>query len=242
MMATMNIRQRRFVNEYAVDGNATQAAIRAGYSEKTAGVQGHELLKVPKILEAIAEREAEVAVAAGLSAEWVLRQWHAIATADPNELMYTQTHCCRHCHGYDHRYQWSEAEYSKAVDDAINACKEPPDGMGGFGYDANAEPAQDCPECFGKGLVEVHITDSRKLSGAARKLYAGAEKTRSGIKVKTRDQDAALNNISKYLGMVVDRKELSGPGGTPIAMAHLSAEDFTDDQLAAMLGATDDDD
>ena len=38
-------RKRRFVKEYLIDLNATQAAIRAGYSEKTAYSQGQRLLK-----------------------------------------------------------------------------------------------------------------------------------------------------------------------------------------------------
>ena len=55
----MNAMQRRFVQEYKVDLNATQAAIRAGYSENTAYSQGHDLLKKPEISEAI-EHELEM--------------------------------------------------------------------------------------------------------------------------------------------------------------------------------------
>lgn len=40
----MNIRQKRFCDEYLIDCNATQAAIRAGYSQKTANEQGNRLL------------------------------------------------------------------------------------------------------------------------------------------------------------------------------------------------------
>ena len=40
----LNDKQRRFVAEYLIDLNATQAAIRAGYSKKTAGSQGQRLL------------------------------------------------------------------------------------------------------------------------------------------------------------------------------------------------------
>lgn len=50
----LNEKQRRFVDEYLIDLNATQAAIRAGYSEKTAGSQGFDLLKKPEIQESIA--------------------------------------------------------------------------------------------------------------------------------------------------------------------------------------------
>lgn len=49
-------KQVLFVEEYLVDLNATQAAIRAGYSEKTAGRIGAENIQKPVIQEAIAER------------------------------------------------------------------------------------------------------------------------------------------------------------------------------------------
>ena len=49
-------RQKRFVDEYLIDLNATQAAIRAGYSPKTAYSIGDENLKKPEIQEYISER------------------------------------------------------------------------------------------------------------------------------------------------------------------------------------------
>lgn len=49
----LNPRQRRFVDEYLVDLNATQAAIRAGYSSRTAGAVGHENLTKPEIATAV---------------------------------------------------------------------------------------------------------------------------------------------------------------------------------------------
>ena len=45
MMAKMTAKQRRFCDEYLIDLNATQAAIRSGYSEKTAYSQGQRMLK-----------------------------------------------------------------------------------------------------------------------------------------------------------------------------------------------------
>lgn len=54
----MNARQSRFVTEYLIDFNATQAAIRSGYSEKTARSQGQRLLTNVDIQNAITtERE-----------------------------------------------------------------------------------------------------------------------------------------------------------------------------------------
>lgn len=232
-------KQRRFVNEYCVDENATQAAIRAGYSESGAGVQGHENLKNPKIKEAIAERMEECALAASITPEWVVGQWAKIAQANPNDIVQVRRTCCRHCHGFGHQYQWTEAEYAAAVDRAVDSGKPAPDGMGGFGFDPNASPNLDCPECGGLGIEDVHVADTRKLRGAARVLYAGAERTRNGIKVTMRDKDAAVANLARYLGMMVDKKEFSGPGGGPIPLANLTAEDLTDDQLAAILKASD---
>ena len=230
-------KQRRFVNEYCVDENATRAAIRAGYSENGAGQQAHLLLKNIEIQEAIAERMEEVAVAASITPEWVVAQWAKIATADPNGLVQVRRTCCRYCYGFGNQYQWTEGEYAAAVDKAIEAGKPAPDGMGGFGFNPNAEPAEDCPECGGLGIEDVHIFDTRKLK--RHPLYAGAERTRNGIKVTLRDQDKARDNLARYLGMLKDRTEISGPGGGPIGLANLTADDLTDDQLAAILKASD---
>ena len=54
----MTPKQAAFVDEYLIDLNATQAAIRAGYSAKTAGVVGHENLKKPEIAELLSSRMA----------------------------------------------------------------------------------------------------------------------------------------------------------------------------------------
>ena len=58
-MAKLTDKQRKFCNEYLIDLNATQAAIRAGYSEKTANVIGSENLAKPYIREYIDKRLAE---------------------------------------------------------------------------------------------------------------------------------------------------------------------------------------
>lgn len=58
-MAKLTAKQRRFCDEYLIDLNATQAAIRAGYSERTARVIGQENLLKPAIKEYIDKRMAE---------------------------------------------------------------------------------------------------------------------------------------------------------------------------------------
>ena len=51
----MTKKQKRFVEEYLIDLNATQAAVRTGYSVKTAMEQGYQLLQKTSVQEAIAE-------------------------------------------------------------------------------------------------------------------------------------------------------------------------------------------
>jgi phage terminase small subunit len=58
-MAKLTEKQQRFCDEYLIDLNATQAAIRAGYSEKTARAMGSENLTKPDIKEYIENRIAE---------------------------------------------------------------------------------------------------------------------------------------------------------------------------------------
>jgi len=58
-MAKLTAKQQRFCDEYLIDLNATQAAIRAGYSEKTAYSIGNENLKKPEVKEYIENRMAE---------------------------------------------------------------------------------------------------------------------------------------------------------------------------------------
>ena len=55
----MTPKQQRFVDEYLIDLNATQAAIRAGYSEKTAQEQGSRLLSNVMVQKAVTEGQAE---------------------------------------------------------------------------------------------------------------------------------------------------------------------------------------
>ncbi len=74
MNAKLTARQERFILEYLVDLNATQAAIRAGYSPRTARAIACENLAKPDIQEAIALAKQARAEATTIDAEWVLRE------------------------------------------------------------------------------------------------------------------------------------------------------------------------
>lgn len=78
--------QQRFVDEYLIDLNATQAAIRAGYSAKTAQVIGSENLRKPLIKAAIDQALSKRSQETQIDAAWVLKRLAAEADADVADL------------------------------------------------------------------------------------------------------------------------------------------------------------
>ena len=69
----LTAKQQLFVDEFLIDLNATQAAIRAGYSEKTAGQIGDENLKKPQIAQIVQEAMDKRAKRTQVTADYVLR-------------------------------------------------------------------------------------------------------------------------------------------------------------------------
>jgi len=67
-------KQSRFIDEYMIDLNGTQAAIRAGYSKKTAGAIGVENLRKPLIAAEVAKRQAALAETHGVTLQSLLRE------------------------------------------------------------------------------------------------------------------------------------------------------------------------
>lgn len=82
----LNDRQLRFAAEYLVDGNATQAAIRAGYSPKSANQAGATLRANAKVNAEIARLQARLANKLEISAERVLGELAKIAFADVRKV------------------------------------------------------------------------------------------------------------------------------------------------------------
>lgn len=83
---TLTAKQERFVGEYLIDLNATQAAIRAGYSEKTAYSMGQRLLKNVEVAETLSGAQAKRAERTEITADWVLRRLGDEANADLADL------------------------------------------------------------------------------------------------------------------------------------------------------------
>ncbi|WP_440997654.1 terminase small subunit [Arhodomonas sp. SL1] len=87
-MARITDKQEAFAREYLVDLNASQAAIRAGYSLKTAGQVGHQLLGKPAVAERIAELKAERERRLEVNADTVVRELARIGLMDPRKLFH----------------------------------------------------------------------------------------------------------------------------------------------------------
>lgn len=90
-MAKMTERQKRFIAEYLIDLNATQAAIRAGYSVKTAGSIGDENLKKPEINSAIAKEMAKRSKRTGVNQDRVVLELAKIAFVNASDVIDADT-------------------------------------------------------------------------------------------------------------------------------------------------------
>lgn len=85
----MTEKQKRFCDEYLIDLNATQAAIRAGYSVDTAKEIGCENLTKPNIQEAIAKAMAERSRRTGINQDRIVLELAKMAFVNANDLIDT---------------------------------------------------------------------------------------------------------------------------------------------------------
>ena len=178
-----NTLHKKFVAEYLIDGNAKEAAIRAGYSPKTAAQQGYRLTQRADVQAAIAEATAEYVKSCHITKDMVLLKWWQIANADYNELSSVRRVACGWCYG---------GALTEDDDDETPVV------------DPSREPDPDCIKCKGEGSPHVHIADTSKLSPAAKLVYQGAKETKFGIEVMTADRMKALDNVARHLGMFKD--------------------------------------
>lgn len=86
-MAKLTDKQELFAREYLKDLNATQAAIRAGYSEKTAKETGYENLTKPHLLDFIAELNKERLDSLQIDASYVLKRLVEIDQMDVLDIL-----------------------------------------------------------------------------------------------------------------------------------------------------------
>jgi phage terminase small subunit len=144
-----------------------------------------------------------------VSAKDVLRELVNIIKTDSNEIVELRRTCCRYCWGKKNKYQLTANEMAQrkadyALEKELATAKgktiKPLNHLGGVGYDATKEPNPKCPECFGQGVEMPFFHDTRKLSPAAKSLYAGVKVTKDGIEVKTQSKDKMIELLGKHLG------------------------------------------
>lgn len=87
MKSDLTPKQRRFVEEYLIDLNGTQAAIRAGYSAKTAGQIAEQNLKKVEIAAEVSSRRAKLSDKLEITAERVVRELSLIGFCNMQDYM-----------------------------------------------------------------------------------------------------------------------------------------------------------
>lgn len=120
MARKLTDKQQRFVDEYLIDLNATQAAIRAGYSVKTANEQGSQNLAKLSIQQAIAEKMAERSRRTGVNQDRVVLELAKIAFVkltdiidEKGKIKDTATEDDLAClEGYKYKYSDTDSGYS----------------------------------------------------------------------------------------------------------------------------------
>ena len=82
MRATLSDRERKFVEEFIIDGNGTQAALRSGYSPASARTRSAQLLTKPAVIAAIANNREKVRERIGVTRDAIVDELRKIAFAD----------------------------------------------------------------------------------------------------------------------------------------------------------------
>ncbi|CZX46659.1 MULTISPECIES: terminase small subunit [Enterobacter cloacae complex] len=198
----LTAQQRLFVAEYLKDGNATQAAIRAGYSKKSAEQIGYQLLQKTSVVQAIAQQQkASIERTLG-GADEVLAQMWQLATFDANQLSQYRRGACRYCWGFGHQYQWRDAvEFEEKRLEAVERDRREPEDSGGYGYDHTREPNPGCPRCNGDGIGQPYFPDTRKLPVASRLAYSGVKVGKNGVEITAISRERMFEAVMKRLGL-----------------------------------------
>lgn len=175
-------KQERFAREYVIDLNATQAAIRAGYSPKTAPAAASRLLTNVKVQELVATLRAKTADKLDITRERIMAEYAKLAFADMADFG-----------------EWDEHGASR-----LRASKDLGDKTA--------------------AVSEITVRES---------LGSEDEAPSRLVKFKLHPKREALDSICKMQGWFApEKRELSGPNGTPLAVAvDLSA--LSDADLAA---------
>lgn len=222
----LSARMEIFVREYMIDWNATKAAIRTGFSPKTAGQIGWQLTHKPEVAARIRELAQARAKRLGIEADDLTRLWSAMLDVDVNEFVSIERRCCHYCYGKNHEYQHSPTSLQKAQDlwekQRLQKVKNGLDDPGPFPpytdewYDPTKPPNPECPNCYGQGMFTRVLRDTRELSPAARALFMGVEEFQCDLNVKLVNKEKIHEWLAKSLGVWKEKeKEIETKSAIP---------------------------
>jgi len=126
-MAKLTKKQKKFCDEYLIDLNATQAAIRAGYSEKTARFIGAENLTKPNIQEYIQQRMNAREKRTEITQDMVLRELAKIAFSNGSDFAKVVTKPRKKMVWNDEIQEYEEKEIEEQFVELIDTDKLPDD-------------------------------------------------------------------------------------------------------------------
>ena len=187
---TLNAKQARFVSEYLIDLNATQAAIRAGYSARTAHSQGPRLLDHVGVQAAIKAAQARRERRTEITQDRVLQELGKIGFSDIRQAV-----------------RWGSRFVERQVDQA--AGEELEDQPHGGALKRKREGDDGSEALF---VTSIELIDSAELDEDTVGAIAEVAQTKEGVRIKFHDKQAALVSIGRHLGMFNDKLELGMTG------------------------------
>ncbi len=182
-------KQARFVGEYLIDLNATQAAIRAGYSEATAKQQGARLLTKADVRAAVADGQEKRAKRTEITADRVLQELAKIGFSDIRKAVKWGS---RFVERPEETIPAGESLEAQPHGGALKRRKRGNDGSDAF-Y-----------------VTSIELADSEELDDDTAAAVAEVAQTKEGVRIKLHDKRAALVDIGRHLGMFTDRVEHTG--------------------------------
>jgi phage terminase small subunit len=210
--------EEAFARYYVLYNNATKAYVEASQytgPRHVARVLAWEMSNKPHVRARVREYESAAAAATVIDYAAILEHDRQIVEGYKYADQITQRiyHCCRYCHGVEHRFQWVDfEEYLHALQrlDDENAkrreCKQrelpQPSEVGGYGYDPQADPNLFCPRCEGRGIPIDIIADTTQLVGPARAIVKGIKVTSTGTEVLLHDIDKAKERLLRAGGIL----------------------------------------
>ncbi len=204
-----------FIEYFLLEGNASQAALKVGYSSNV-GARGFELRHRTPIKQIIEARLDERVARVRMTREQVMERIENITIADPNDLVENRRVCCRHCWGgAEFKYMETPSEqrkrkkeYQEKVRKAESEGTEIPlddDDEYMLGYNGTKDPNPECPECWGEGVERVIFKDTRKLNPAARALLKGVKLGKDGKEIMVHDQMKPVEMLAKHHKIYEDK-------------------------------------